>query len=84
MNFHFNYPQDFISDEMAIAFLKSQSIELKEKQYINSVQIQVHKNKPNLPLCMTFHVTYQGGGKFHYFDFMQYYNWFEENKFKYL
>lgn len=84
MNFHFNYPNEFISEEMAIAFLKSKSIELKDGERIYSVQIQVHKSFEHYPLRITFQISYQGGGKFHYFNFLDYFAWFEINKSKYI
>lgn len=84
MNFQFYYPNHFISEEMAISFLKSKNIELEEGQSINSVSIQVHKNIEHNPLKITFSITYQGGGKFHYFNFLDYFAWFEINKSKYI
>ena len=84
MEFYFNYPNDFISEEMAIAFLREKKMLLKEGQKINAVMVQVHKNFKEAPLRITFSITYQGGGDFKYFNFMEYYNWFEDNKFKYL
>lgn len=84
MDFYFNYPSDFVSEEMAIAFLREKKVLLKEGQKINTVMIQVHKNLISAPLSITFSITYQGGGEFKYYSFEEYYNWFEENKFKFL
>jgi hypothetical protein len=66
---------------------------LKNNENISSAIVQVHHNKENSPLYITFHtywkkleigmVGYTEGGRMLEFLFIDYYNWFEENKSKY-
>ena len=93
MKVEFMFGTHFVSEIMAIDFLKTKNHLLRNNENISSSIIQVHHNKENSPLYITLHtywkegrigtVGYTEGGRMFAFPFIDYYNWFEENKSKY-
>lgn len=93
MKVEFMFGTDFISEKMATDFLKTKNHLLERNENVSSAIVQVHHNKENSPLYITFHtywqngkigrVGYTAGGRIWEFPFVDYYNWFEENKSSY-
>lgn len=93
MKVEFMFGTHFVSEKMAIDFLKTKNRYLENNENVSSAIVQVHHNKENSPLYITFHIHWQKGemgrvgytcgGRMLEFSFIDYYNWFEETKSKY-